>query len=77
MRRAGVRPDRCHSVDATGLGQKSIQATCRCKLRPVTPYVAGRIASGAKYECTKCKTFLSVSSEITPVAKRRTKRARR
>lgn len=57
MRRAGVRPDRCHSVDRTGIRRRnagSISVVCACpgKIMTLGKLRAGRMRLGfAKYTC--------------------------
>jgi len=57
---AGYRPERCHSVDRTGLARtnKKCKTYCSCGEHLVTPKVYGRVAKGHKYTCRKCHTVL-------------------
>lgn len=63
MRRAGVRPKRCHSVSTKGLGKKTIPAHCACGEHYVTPLVGGRIIVLQRtYTCGRCRGQLLVDS---------------
>ena len=79
MRKCGVKPERCHNVDRTGLKKtrKVIDASCGCGKHDVTPYVAGRIAAGCRYTCRKCRQAIVVHQEVAPVAKKGGGRRRR
>lgn len=66
MLRAGVRPERCHSVDTKGLKGKKTRKTevahCNCKDHAITPAMAKKIGKGALYFCRSCKGYLLLGS---------------
>jgi len=76
MRKCGVKPERCHNVDRTGLKRTGnrVSASCGCGAHNVTPYVAGRIAAGATYTCRKCHKAIVVHVKVAPVAKKGAKK---
>lgn len=63
MWRCGVKPNRTHDVDVTGLSKrKTIQATCDCPApHYLTKRKANRILEGTlQCRCTRCKTLVEV-----------------
>ena len=56
MLKAGYKPERCHSVDRTGLKRtnKTCETQCGCRVHLVTPKKFGRIAAGEKWTCRAC-----------------------
>jgi predicted SprT family Zn-dependent metalloprotease len=69
MRRAGVRPKRCHNVSTKGLGKKTIPAHCACGDHYLTPLVAGRIIVLQRtYTCGRCHGQVLVDSAKTTQA---------
>lgn len=76
MRKCGVKPDRTHDVDNRGLSnRRRIALKCRCS-EPikVTPYIAGRMAAGAKYGCRACGSVLTAPEGTEPVKRRNRRR---
>jgi SprT protein len=59
---AGYPPDRCHSVDRTGLRKtrKTCETRCGCGLHMVTPKVFGRVVKGSMYTCRRCNQKLYI-----------------
>lgn len=57
MRLAGARPDRCHTVDRTGLKRTlSITLTCPCGIvLSIGPRIRSRILAGAICRCRRCR----------------------
>jgi len=67
MRRAGVRPERCHHVNTKGLGSKKSRKTevahCNCRDHSITPAMARKIGKGHLYICRDCKAYLILGSK--------------
>ncbi len=53
MRKCGVRPNRCHTVDRTGL-VKTYPVRCSCGVNSVGKTVYRRLREGTQYRCCKC-----------------------
>lgn len=62
MRRCGLTPDRCHTVDTSGLSRRKYQVRCSCGTHNVGARVARKVAHGRKYTCRRCK------DEVRPVS---------
>lgn len=54
MRRCGQRPDRCHTVDRTGI-VRTYSVRCACGVHQVGKTVYRRMLNGQKYQCKKCR----------------------
>lgn len=65
MLMCGIEPDRCHSIDRTGLKrtQKIFTTDCYCGAHMVTAKVYVRVAKGEIYACDKCNAILSIPKE--------------
>ncbi len=78
MWQCGVEPTRTHNVSNEGLTtRRRVEVRCKCGVISVTPYIAGRIAAGATFQCRKCKTKISAPPGTKPVERRKRKRKRR
>lgn len=70
MIRAGVRPNRCHSIDRTGLKRttKTETAHCKCREHKITKKMAAKIHSGVPYICRNCHTNLKLGAKPAAAA---------
>lgn len=61
MRRAGFKPERCHSIDNRDLKRKPAKRytyACNCRTHELSGVRHGRIQRGGGYTCNKCKGTL-------------------
>jgi predicted SprT family Zn-dependent metalloprotease len=60
MRQCGLNPDRCHSVDTTGLRRRMPRYpfTCACQTHMISKIKRNRFFRGIMYRCYHCHTQL-------------------
>lgn len=63
----GQKAERCHNMKTARV---TVAITCACSTHNVSKTIAQRIMAGAKYNCRKCKTVLSLKGATVndPVA---------
>lgn len=64
MIKCGLKPERCHSVDRTGIARKhnQVDAYCGCGKRSIGKIKANRIRQGvSNYRCLTCKQTVSLN----------------
>ena len=71
MQNCGESPDRCHSVDRTGLirKRKRHEYTCGCNNRGgfITPIKAKRIEQGRSYFCKSCGENIRLTGKVVTI----------
>lgn len=70
MRKMGLKPERCHSLDVYKLGlskrRQQYTATCQCKTHTIGQTIVNRMTNGKKYRCPKCGMFVRLQS-VQPI----------
>ena|SRR5688572_537935 len=56
MRVNGLEPERCHTVDRTGLARRlpTVTVSCGCRTHQLTTNRVTRMRKGQKYQCRLC-----------------------
>lgn len=77
MIRLGMKPERCHSYDVTGIAgtRRHYSLFCACMEHKVGAKIARKVEMGARYTCRKCKEPIHAQKPAIQLTTRLTTRA--